>query len=81
MSTHKAGGKAGQHVSPSGKRLGIKVTDGQKITPGEIIVRQRGLSIKNGAGVSVGRDYTLFAEKKGTVKFRNKLGKKVVSVL
>jgi large subunit ribosomal protein L27 len=80
MSTHKAGGKAGQHVSPEGKRLGVKLADGQKATAGMVIVRQRGLTIKGGKGVEKGRDFTLFASKEGTVKFTRKLGKNIVSV-
>ena len=82
MSKHKAGGsKASQHVNPKGKRLGVKVTDGAKITPGQIIVRQRGSVFKAGSGVKVGRDHTLYSMSEGLVKFGQKLGKKVVSVV
>jgi large subunit ribosomal protein L27 len=81
MSTHKAAGKASQHVSPAGKRLGIKKFDGEKVTPGMILVRQRGLKVKIGKGVALGRDYTIYAVSKGVVKFGNKLGRKVVSVV
>lgn len=82
MSKHKAGGsKASQHVSPSGKRLGVKVTHGAKINPGEIIVRQRGTGITAGDGVKVGRDHTIYSVSEGIVKFGQKLGKKVVSVV
>ncbi len=82
MSKHKAGGsKASQHVSPAGKRLGVKVSDGTKLNSGEIIVRQRGTLIAAGDGVKVGRDHTLYASAQGVVKFGQKLGKKVVSVI
>lgn len=81
MSTHKAGGKASQHVSPAGKRLGLKVSDGQKITPGMILIRQRGTKIGIGKGVAVGRDHTIYSVAKGKVKFATRLGKKIVSVL
>ncbi len=80
MSTHKAAGKASQHVSPPGKRLEAKVSDGQKVTPGTILVRQRGTKIGIGKGTAAGRDHTIYAVVKGVVKFGKKLGKRVVSV-
>jgi large subunit ribosomal protein L27 len=81
MSTHKQGGKAAQHVSPKGKRLGLKVSNGQKVLSGAVLVRQRGSRFKAGDGVRLGRDYTLFAVKEGIVDIGQKLGRKVVSVL
>lgn len=81
MSTHKAGGKASQHVSPSGKRLGVKISDGKKVKIGNILVRQRGQQIKAGLGVKMGRDFTLYAVKVGIVKYFNKLGKKIVKII
>ncbi len=81
MSTHKAAGKASQHVSPAGKRLGIKKSDGSKVTPGMIIIRQRGSQIRLGRGVAMGRDHTIYAVVKGVVKFGKKLGRKFVGVV
>jgi large subunit ribosomal protein L27 len=81
MSKKKAGGKITQHVSPEGKRLGIKLQDGTKILPGMIIVRQRGTQVGAGTGVKVGRDHTLYSVAHGVVRFGTKLGKKVVSVV
>lgn len=81
MSKTKAGGKASQHVSPKGKRLGVKVSDGQTIKAGSVLVRQRGQQIKAGEGARMGRDFTLFALKDGVAKYSNSLGKKVVSVI
>ncbi len=82
MSTHKAaGGKASQHVSPAGKRLGLKVSDGQKVTPGMILIRQRGTTIRLGKGVAQGRDHTIYSVAKGKVKFGTRVGRKVVSVI
>lgn len=82
MSKHKAGGsKASQHVNPKGKSLGVKVTQGTKVGPGEIIVRQRGTKFAAGAGVKTGRDHTIYALTQGVVKFGQKLGKKFVSVI
>jgi large subunit ribosomal protein L27 len=80
MSKKKAGGKTGQHVRPSGKRLGVKRADGQKVSPGMVIIRQRGVRIGLGKGVAVGRDHTVYAISKGIVVFGTKLGKKIVSV-
>ena len=81
MSTHKAAGKASQHVSPAGKRLGLKVSDGQKVTAGMILIRQRGTKVRIGKGVAVGRDHTIYSVAKGKVKFGTRLGRKLVSVV
>lgn len=82
MSTHKAaGGKASQHVSPAGKRLGAKKFSGQVVKSGEVIVRQRGTSFTAGTGVRAGRDHTLYAVVDGILKYGTKLGKKIVSVV
>jgi len=61
--------------------LGIKASDGEKVTSGSILVRQRGTKIAPGEGVEVGRDHTLFAVKEGVVKFGDKMGKKQVSIV
>ena len=63
------------------KRLGVKRADGQFVTSGNIIVRQRGTHIHPGAGVGIGSDDTIFAVIDGTVKFE-RVGKdrKKVSV-
>ena len=82
MSTHKAaGGKASQHIRPAGKRLGAKVSGGQKVTKGQVLVRQRGVKMGKGVGVKVGRDHTLYSVLNGMVHFGQKLGKRVVSVV
>lgn len=51
------------------KMLGVKRFDGQLISAGSIIVRQRGTKIKPGDNVGVGRDHTLYALIDGYVKF------------
>jgi large subunit ribosomal protein L27 len=51
------------------KMLGVKRYDGQLVTAGSVIVRQRGTKIKPGVHVGVGRDHTLFALIDGYVKF------------
>jgi len=54
------------------KRLGVKRFDGQLVTAGSIIVRQRGTKIHPGTNVGKGSDDTLFALVDGTVKFERK---------
>ena len=63
------------------KRLGIKRSDGQKVSAGSILVRQRGTKFYPGEGVAKGSDDTLFATVSGVVRFE-RLGKdkKQVSV-
>ena len=81
MSKKKAGGKTSQHHRPVGKRLGVKVSSGEKVTPGMNLLRQRGTKFAAGKGVKVGRDHTLYAVSKGIVKFGKKLGKQFISVI
>ncbi|OFW77811.1 MAG: 50S ribosomal protein L27 [Alicyclobacillus sp. RIFOXYA1_FULL_53_8] len=51
------------------KRLGVKRADGQVVTSGSILVRQRGTKIHPGTNVGIGKDDTLFAMVEGRVKF------------
>ncbi len=69
--------KKGQGSSRNGrdshaKRLGTKVGDGQLVTAGSILVRQRGTRFKPGMYVKRGGDDTLFAVADGRVKFENR---------
>ncbi len=64
------------------KRLGVKVGDGQLISAGSIIIRQRGTKIHPGTNVGKGSDDTLFAKMDGFVKFEKKDRKrKQVSII
>lgn len=54
------------------KRLGVKKGDGQTVTAGSILVRQRGTKIHPGNNVRRGKDDTLFAMMDGVVKFEKK---------
>lgn len=81
MAKTKSGGKTKQKPPRPGKRLGVKIYGGQKAKTGEIIVRQRGTQFHPGNGVGVGRDWTLFALKEGTVVFKKKQGKQEVQVI
>lgn len=62
------------------KRLGVKIFGGQKVRPGNVIIRQRGSNFNAGPGTLLSRDFTIIALKEGVVKFGNKRGEKYVSV-
>ncbi len=64
--------KNGRDSNP--KYLGVKRYDGEKVTAGSIIVRQRGNKFHAGTNMGTGKDYTLFALIDGYVKFE-RLGK------
>jgi large subunit ribosomal protein L27 len=81
MAHTKAQGSVKGNRDSIAKRLGVKVSGGSKVIPGNIIIRQRGTKFFPGEGVSMGRDYTLFALKEGIVSFRTRNGKKLVEVL
>lgn len=81
MSKKKAAGKLTQQKRPRPKYLGVKVSDGQEVTAGSILVRQRGTKYGAGSGVKVGRDHTLFATEDGVVKFTEKMSKKQVNIV
>ncbi len=82
MSHVKASGKTNQHAQGKrhGKRLGVKKFGGEKVIPGNIILRQRGAKYKAGSGVGMGKDHTIFSMIDGLVKFSKKHGKTVVNV-
>jgi large subunit ribosomal protein L27 len=63
------------------KYLGTKVGDGQTVTCGSILVRQRGTKIWPGNNVGLGKDFTLFAMKEGKVHFKIRNGRKYVNIL
>lgn len=54
------------------KRLGVKRHDGQEVTAGSILVRQRGTHFHPGQNVGLGKDDTLFAKVAGKVSFERK---------
>ena len=78
---HKKGvGSTKNGRDSESKRLGVKKSDGQAVTAGNIIIRQRGTHIHPGNNVGRGTDDTLFALIDGKVKFENKNNRKQVSV-
>lgn len=52
------------------KRLGVKKFSGQKVQPGQVLIRQRGTKFLPGKNVKRGADDTLYALRPGVVKFR-----------
>lgn len=78
MSKTKQGGKTRQQSTRAGRRLGVKISGGQTVKTGQIILRQRGTKVHSGDGVGVGRDHTLFALINGIVEFITRRGRKFV---
>lgn len=77
----KGGGSSKNGRDSQSKRLGVKRYDGQFVSAGSILVRQRGTRVYPGQNVGMGVDHTLFAKMDGYVKFEQKgKNKKLVSI-
>ena len=74
-----SGAKNGRDSNP--KYLGIKSSDGMVVKAGTIIARQRGTKIHPGTNVGCGSDYTLYAKEAGKVRFHQRRGRKLASVV
>jgi large subunit ribosomal protein L27 len=72
MSHVKAGGTSKNNRDSPGQRLGVKKFGGEKVTVGQVIVRQVGLTKRNGVGTSLSRNYTIHAAKDGVVKYQER---------
>ena len=70
MAHKKAGGSTRNGRDSAGRRLGVKKFGGQKVVPGNIIIRQRGTKFHPGKNVLMGKDHTIFAVTEGKVSFR-----------
>jgi len=81
MSKTKGGGSTKNGRDSAAKRLGPKVFDGEQVTAGSILVRQRGTSIHPGENVGRGGDDTLFATADGVVSYGTRRGRRRVSVI
>ncbi len=82
MATSKSGGSTSNGRDSRSQRLGVKLFDGQVVTGGEIIVRQRGTRFHPGKSVGLGSDHTIFAKGAGFVKFHyGPKGRRYVSVV
>ncbi|MBL7129132.1 MAG: 50S ribosomal protein L27 [Ignavibacteria bacterium] len=79
---HKKGlGSSKNGRDSQSKRLGVKKFGGEFVRAGNILVRQRGTKFLPGRNVGLGKDHTIFSLIDGTVKFKNKSGRKVLNVL
>ena len=77
----KAQGSTHNGRDSAGRRLGAKASDGEVVSAGSILYRQRGTKIYPGTNVGMGKDHTLYAKVSGNVKFERKgKDKKQVSV-
>ena len=76
---HKGQGSTSNGRDSAGRRLGAKAADGQFVTAGSILYRQRGTKIFPGTNVRRGKDGTLFTTVDGIVNFE-RLGKKNTQV-
>lgn len=70
---HKKGvGSSKNGRDSQSKRLGVKRFDGEAVTAGHILVRQRGTKFKAGMNTALGKDFTIFALRDGVVRFADK---------
>ena len=79
---HKKGlgsSKNGRDSKP--KFLGVKRFDGEEVTAGSILVRQRGTRFRPGPGAGIGKDDTIFAMRDGKVAFRTSGERRFISVV
>ncbi|MEL6984761.1 MAG: 50S ribosomal protein L27 [Actinomycetota bacterium] len=81
MSKTKGGGSTRNGRDSRSQRLGVKAYDGEALSAGSIIVRQRGTRFHPGRNVARGGDDTLFATADGKVKFGFRKGRRLVDVL
>ena len=72
MASKKGVGSSKNGRDSESKRLGVKRADGQFVSAGSILVRQRGTKIHPGNNVGIGGDDTLFAKQDGVVRFERK---------
>jgi len=81
MAHTKSQGKTNQKSNRPGQRRGVKKFGDQKVSVGQIIVRQVGSTFHGGEGTKTGKDFTIYAVKPGIVKFFTKMGRKFISVV
>ncbi|MEO1476918.1 MAG: 50S ribosomal protein L27 [Pseudomonadota bacterium] len=76
MAHKKSGGSSRNGRDSNPKYLGVKKYGGERVVPGNILVRQRGTKVNPGRNVGIGKDHTLFALVEGHVEFSRKRGNK-----
>lgn len=72
MSHVKAGGTSKNNRDSQGQRLGVKLFGGEKVSVGQIIVRQVGLTKRAGVGTKLSRNFTIHAAKDGVVVYKSR---------
>lgn len=72
MSHVKAGGTSKNIHNNPGQRLGVKLFGGEKVKTGQVIVRQVGLTKRAGEGTKLSRNFTIHADRDGTVAFNRR---------
>ena len=70
MAHKKAGGSSRNGRDSAGRRLGVKKYGGEVVSPGNIIVRQRGTRWFPGENVGMGKDHSIFAKIEGKVEYK-----------
>ena len=70
MAHTKSVGAAKNSRESESKRLGVKRSDGQAVSAGQIIIRQRGTKYLPGVNVKMGGDDTIFSMKTGKVRYK-----------
>jgi len=80
MSHKKGQGSSRNGRDSNGQRRGVKVFGGQEVSAGSILVRQVGTKVHPGHNVGVGRDFTLFALKDGTVRYGTSRGRTMAHI-
>jgi large subunit ribosomal protein L27 len=80
FASKKGAGSTRNGRDSNAQRLGVKKFGGEQVVAGNIIIRQRGTKFYPGAGVGMGKDYTLFALIDGQVRFHERNNRKVVAV-
>lgn len=72
MSKVKAGGSSKNNHDSPGQRLGVKLFGGEKAKVGQVIVRQAGMTKRPGPGTKLSRNFTIHADRDGTVAYKTK---------
>ncbi|MGH2454368.1 MAG: 50S ribosomal protein L27 [bacterium] len=72
MAHKKGGGSSRNGRDSQSQRLGVKAFDGQRVSAGSVLLRQRGTRVWAGRNVGMGRDFTLFALIDGIVMFERR---------
>jgi large subunit ribosomal protein L27 len=81
MAHKKGAGSTKNGRDSTAKRLGVKCFENHLVNKGSIIVRQRGMTIKPGKNIGVGKDFTLYALENGFVNFNKLKTRTIVNII